>query len=76
MYLKKIMRFVSQVIEQELKDFVAAQVKDYKKLRGGVIFMDDMHHLPNGTIDRKYLTTSVKNNLAKDHERAKDNDTT
>jgi 4-coumarate--CoA ligase len=45
----------SQVSSSEILEFVAAKVGPYKKLRGGVFYLDVIPHTPSGKILRKVL---------------------
>ncbi|EFN89420.1 Luciferin 4-monooxygenase [Harpegnathos saltator] len=45
----------AEVTAEELEQLVAMNMEDYKKLRGGVVFLENIPHVPNGKIDRKQL---------------------
>ncbi|KZL87453.1 amp-binding enzyme [Colletotrichum incanum] len=49
-----------QISAEELQKWVAEQVASYKKLRGGVIFIDAIPKSPSGKILRKDLRALVK----------------
>lgn len=44
-----------KISEQELADYVHSKVSDYKKLRGGLVFVDVVPRSPTGKILRKQL---------------------
>ncbi|KAF9869759.1 AMP-binding enzyme [Colletotrichum karsti] len=50
----------SQISAEEIAKWVAGQVASYKKLRGGVIFIDAIPKSPSGKILRKDLRALVK----------------
>ena len=50
----------AEITEQEIKDFVKANVADYKQLRGGVVFLDVIPKSPSGKILRKDLRELAK----------------
>ncbi|GJC80411.1 putative acyl-coenzyme A synthetase [Colletotrichum liriopes] len=49
-----------QIFAEEIQKWVAEQVASYKKLRGGVIFIDAIPKSPSGKILRKDLRALVK----------------
>ncbi|KGQ09452.1 Putative acyl-coenzyme A synthetase [Beauveria bassiana D1-5] len=49
-----------KVTEQELIQYVHGKVADYKKLRGGLVFVDAVPRSPSGKILRKQLRESEK----------------
>lgn len=49
-----------QISPEEIQKWVADQVASYKKLRGGVIFIDAIPKSPSGKILRKDLRALVK----------------
>ncbi|KAJ6781466.1 hypothetical protein PWT90_02670 [Aphanocladium album] len=49
-----------KVSEQELMDYVHSKLADYKKLRGGLVFVDAVPRSPSGKILRKQLRESEK----------------
>lgn len=50
----------SKVSEQQIKDFVKANVSQYKQLRGGVVFLDSIPKSPSGKILRRELREMAK----------------
>lgn len=48
-----------------IEDFVAANVTNYKKLRGGVVFVDAIPKSPSGKILRRQVKDWVKNETVK-----------
>ena len=46
--------------EQELIDFVAKNMKDQYKLRGGVIFLDSLPYTDSGKISKKDLRAMTR----------------
>lgn len=50
----------NQVSAEEIAKWVEGQVASYKKLRGGVIFIDAIPKSPSGKILRKDLRALVK----------------
>ncbi|OAA73807.1 4-coumarate-CoA ligase 2a [Cordyceps fumosorosea ARSEF 2679] len=50
----------ASISEQSLVDYVHAKVADYKKLRGGLVFVDAVPRSPSGKILRKQLRESEK----------------
>jgi len=44
-----------EITEREVEDFVAARVAPYKKLRGGVEFVDQIPKNPSGKILRRMM---------------------
>ncbi|KAM3500180.1 hypothetical protein MY10362_006638 [Beauveria mimosiformis] len=54
-----------QVTEQELMQHVHGKVADYKKLRGGLVFVDAVPRSPSGKILRKQLREAEKRRLSK-----------
>jgi len=55
-----------QATEQELKDFVAANLAPYKQLRAGVRFVDKMPLSELGKIERLYFRKLVKDEVIKE----------
>lgn len=49
-----------QISADEIAQWVAGQVASYKKLRGGVIFIDAIPKSPSGKLLRKELRALVK----------------
>ncbi|KAH8661429.1 hypothetical protein BGZ60DRAFT_413175 [Tricladium varicosporioides] len=49
-----------EVTEEEILEFVKGQVADYKRLRGGVVFLDVVPKSPSGKILRKDLRELAK----------------
>ena len=47
------------ISEAEIQDYVAAEVITYKRLTGGVIFVDQIPRSPTGKILRRLLDTSA-----------------
>ncbi|KAM3442805.1 hypothetical protein MY4824_000946 [Beauveria thailandica] len=54
-----------KVTEQELVQYVHGKVADYKKLRGGLVFVDAVPRSPSGKILRKQLRESEKRRVSK-----------
>ena len=46
--------------EQEIKDFVKANLAQHKQLRGGVIYLDAIPKSPSGKILRRELREMTK----------------
>ncbi|KAL9894754.1 luciferin 4-monooxygenase isoform 1-T5 [Glossina fuscipes fuscipes] len=53
----------AQLGEQEIIDFVAQRASPAKRLRGGVMFIDEIPKNPSGKILRRLLRDSLKNKL-------------
>lgn len=53
-----------QISAEEVAQWVAGQVASYKKLRGGVVFIDAIPKSPSGKILRKDLRALVKRESA------------
>lgn len=51
----------NMISAQEIKDWVASKVSNYKQLRGGVIFLDAIPKSPAGKILRKMLRDAAEN---------------
>ena len=51
----------SDQLKEEIKDFVAQRVTSYKKLRGGVLFIDQIPKSAAGKILRRLLKERIKN---------------
>ncbi len=49
-----------KVTEQDLMQHVHSKVADYKKLRGGLVFVDVVPRSPSGKILRKQLREAEK----------------
>lgn len=49
-----------EITEEEILEFVRGQVADYKRLRGGVVFLDVVPKSPSGKILRKDLRELAK----------------
>ncbi|KAI5638725.1 AMP-binding enzyme domain-containing protein [Phthorimaea operculella] len=49
----------SSVTAQEIKDFVKGKLEDWKQLRGGVVFLEELPLTPTTKIDRKKLKQIV-----------------
>lgn len=47
--------YSSQITSQDLVDYVARQVVDYKQLRGGVVFLEDFPRTLLGKVDKQKL---------------------
>lgn len=45
---------------QEIQDFIASKVTNYKRLRGGVVFLDEIPKNPSGKILRRFLRDMSK----------------
>jgi 4-coumarate--CoA ligase len=50
----------SNQLKEEIKDFVAQKVANHKKLRGGVLFIDQIPKSASGKILRRLLRDRVK----------------
>jgi len=50
----------SDQLKKEIEDFVAQRVAIYKKLRGGVLFIDQIPKSPSGKILRRFLRDRIK----------------
>ncbi len=46
--------------EAELQDLVAERLSDYKRLRGGVIFLDELPRTVSGKVARRHLKEMLK----------------
>ncbi len=47
-------------LKEEIKDFIAQRVANHKKLRGGVLFIDQIPKSASGKILRKLLREKIK----------------
>ncbi|XP_037944387.1 luciferin 4-monooxygenase-like [Teleopsis dalmanni] len=54
-----------QLTEKEVADFVAENTSSPKRLRGGVLFVDDIPKNPSGKILRRILRDMIKNPKSK-----------
>ncbi|XP_055700083.1 uncharacterized protein LOC129799857 [Phlebotomus papatasi] len=54
-----------EVTEQEIKDYIAGKVTNYKQLRGGVRFIDEIPKNLSGKILRRELRQLIKNPKSK-----------
>jgi len=55
----------SRSLERDIMDFVASKVSPQKKLRGGVIFIDEIPKSPSGKILRTILRDVLSQELVK-----------
>lgn len=51
---------VNKALEDKIKDYVATYVAGYKRLRGGVRFIDQIPKSPSGKILRRLLRDIIK----------------
>ncbi|KAJ3664401.1 hypothetical protein Zmor_008576 [Zophobas morio] len=47
------------VREEEIEEFVEKRVSDYERLRGGVIFVDELQKTPSGKLMRKEIRNNI-----------------
>lgn len=55
----------SKISEDEIKAFVKSRLADYKQLRGGVVFVDDLPKNPVGKLLRRELRDRAKKEVGR-----------